>query len=83
MLGALISPAFIGITALIHKESDANLLGRIFSGLEFTSHFGFLVAMFVASFLADIFSPFTIVIAIGIIGVFCSLIFMKKHDTRI
>lgn len=79
IFGALISPAFIGVNALIHKESDANLLGRIFSGLEFTSHFGFLVAMFTASFLADIFTPFTIVIVIGIIGVFCSLMFMKKQ----
>jgi len=76
LLGLLISPAFIGVNALIHKESDANLLGRIFSGLEFTSHFGFLVTMFIASFLADIFTPFTIVVSIGIIGSFCSLMFM-------
>tara|TARA_B100000315_G_scaffold259559_1_gene316066 strand:- start:1315 stop:2556 length:1242 start_codon:yes stop_codon:yes gene_type:complete len=78
ILGGLISPAFIGVNALIHKESDAKLLGRIFSGLEFTSHLGFLITMFIASILADIFSPFTIILSIGIIGFFASIIFMIK-----
>ncbi|MBN3040689.1 MAG: MFS transporter [Candidatus Omnitrophica bacterium] len=81
-LGILISPTFIAINALIHKESDHKLLGRIFSGLEFTSHLGFLATMFLASILADIFTPFTIIISIGIIGFFVSLIFILKNDPR-
>lgn len=78
LLGFIISPVFVGVNALIHKESDHKLLGRIFSSLEFTSHLGFLVSMFICSFLADIFSPFTIVISIGIIGFLFSLIFIIK-----
>jgi MFS family permease len=78
LLGLLISPIFVGVNALIHRESDANLLGRIFSGLEFTSHLGYLVSMFIFSFLADIFSPFTIIIALGIIGFFSSLLFIFR-----
>jgi MFS family permease len=81
ILGIIIAPAFIGVNAMIHKESDSNLLGRIFSGLEFTSHLGFLITMFLTSLLADIFTPFTIVVSIGIIGTFCSLIFMAKNDS--
>ncbi len=81
VLGMLISPAFIGVNALIHRESDENLLGRIFSGLEFTSHFGALVAMFCATLLADyVFNPFTIIIAVGIIGFLLSLIFIFTDD---
>jgi len=77
-LGMIVAPIFVGINSLIHQESDTNLLGRIFSGLEFTSHLGFLVSMFVCSFLADIFTPFTIIISIGIIGFLFALLFNLK-----
>lgn len=75
-LGLLISPVIVGVNALIHKESDQKLLGRIFSGLEFISHLGFLVSMFIFSFLADMLNPFTIIVSIGIIGTFVSLLFV-------
>ena len=79
-LGAITAPIFVGVNALIHKESDKNLLGRIFSGLEFTSHLGFLISMFVCSFLADKLTPFTIIVSIGIIGFLFSLLFNFKND---
>ncbi|MDD3296808.1 MAG: MFS transporter [Candidatus Omnitrophica bacterium] len=81
ILGIIVSPAFIGVNALIHRESDKNLLGRIFSGLEFTSHLGFLIAMFAASWLADIFNPFVIVVSLAVMGMIGSLIFIINHDT--
>jgi len=80
-LGLCITPAFIGVNTLIHKESNEKLLGRIFSGLEFTSHLGFLVSMFLASILADIFTPFTVVISIGIIGFLFSA-FLLLRDSK-
>jgi len=80
VLGTMISPAFVGVNALIHHESDENLLGRIFSGLEFTSHFGFLIAMLCASILADIMTPFTIIVTVGIIGSLFSLFFIFSDD---
>ena len=82
VLGTLISPALIGVNALIHRESNADLLGRIFSALEFVSHLGFLIAMFLSSIIADIFSPFTVIVSIGIIGFLFSLIFAFGNDTR-
>ncbi|MBP7088874.1 MAG: MFS transporter [Candidatus Omnitrophica bacterium] len=80
LLGLIISPVFVGINALIHNKSDKNILGRIFSGLEFTSHLGFLISMFIFSFLADIFNPFTIIIFIAIIGILFSFIFIFNDD---
>ncbi len=80
ILGMLISPVFVGVNSLIHKECDKALLGRVFSGLEFTSHLGFLVSMFICSFLADIFTPFTIINSIGIIGLIFSILFNLKND---
>jgi len=79
-LGMITSPVFVGINALIHKESDQKVLGRIFSGLEFTSHLGFLVSMFICSALADFFNPFTIIVSLGIIGFFLSTVFVFTHD---
>jgi len=80
VLGMITSPVFVGVNTLIHKESDQKVLGRIFSGLEFTSHLGFLISMFICSALADFFNPFTIIVSLGIIGFFISTIFVFTHD---
>ena len=76
-LGLVTSPVFVGVNVLIHRDSDREVLGRIFSGLEFTSHLGFLVFMFLCSILADIFSPFTIIVSLGIIGSLLALLFFR------
>ncbi|MCM8786514.1 MAG: MFS transporter [Candidatus Omnitrophica bacterium] len=68
-LGLLISPIFVGVNSLIHSKADNNFFGRVFSSLEFISHFSLLISMFIFASLADIFSPFTIIIIIGIIGI--------------
>ncbi|MCM8820144.1 MAG: hypothetical protein NC925_05045, partial [Candidatus Omnitrophica bacterium] len=64
-----------------HQEkADNNFFGRVFSSLEFISHFSLLISMFIFAFLADIFSPFTIIIIIGIIGTLFAtfLLFLKQ-----
>ncbi|MDP2924592.1 MAG: MFS transporter [Candidatus Omnitrophota bacterium] len=81
VMGIIISPIFVGVNALIHRESKDELLGRIFGGLEFVSHFGFLISMFIFAYLADIFSPFTIMVSIGIISFLFSIIFIS-YDSR-
>jgi len=80
VLGMIISPVFVGVNSLIHVKSDKKILGRIFSGLEVISHLGFLITMYVSSFLADIFNPFTIIISVGIIGTCCSIFFILTND---
>jgi hypothetical protein len=82
VLGVIISPVFIGVNSLIHSESEKKMLGRVFSSLEFTAHIGFLVAMFTFAALAKMFSSFTVMVSIGIIGFLFSLIFTFIDDTR-
>ncbi len=72
ILGGLISPIVIGVNSLIHKKSEDNFWGRIFSSLEIVMHFSFLIFMFITSLLAEIYSAFSIIILVGIIGTFIS-----------
>jgi hypothetical protein len=68
----------IAVNTLIHSESENKFWGRIFSSLEVIIHIAFIVFMFLSSFLAEIFSPFTIIVAIGAITMFFSYIFLKQ-----
>ena len=79
VLGLIVSPIFVGVTSLIHREGEKELFGRIFSSLEFISHFGFLVAMFISGYLAKLTTPFTIMVSIGIIGVLFSVTFIFSN----
>jgi len=72
-LGLLGAPIVIACNSLIHRRGDNDLLGRVFSSLEVVMHFSFVVFMLLASFLADIFSPFAIIITVGIIVFLFSL----------
>lgn len=66
-LGALVSPIVIAVNTLIHKESENNFWGRIFSYIEVLIHIAFLAFMFAASYLAEKTSPFTVIMAVGIL----------------
>jgi len=82
-LGILISPIVIAINTLIHQESENNFWGRIFSYLEVVIHLAFIIFMFTASFLAEKFSPFTVILWVGIILAAFSIInLMKDNGTR-
>ncbi|MBU2102847.1 MAG: MFS transporter [Candidatus Omnitrophota bacterium] len=79
VLGLILSPIFVGVNSLLHKETSGALLGRIFGSLEFISHLGLLISMFIFAHLADLFSPFTIMISLGIISSFFALFFVLKY----
>lgn len=72
ILGMLVSPILIACNSLIHQNGDDEILGRLFSNLEVVMQAGFVVFMFITAFLADIFTPFTIIMAIGIFVFFYS-----------
>lgn len=81
ILGLVASPVVIAVNTLIHNESENKFWGRIFSSLEVIIHIAFIVFMFAASYLAEIFSPFTIIISVGIITILLSYIFLgEKPD---
>jgi len=67
ILGFLASPIEIALNTLIHQESENAFLGRIFSSLEVVLHVAFIFFMFLASYLAEVMTPFTIIISVGII----------------
>ncbi|MBM3255395.1 MAG: MFS transporter [Candidatus Omnitrophica bacterium] len=68
LLGLLIAPIMIASNNIIYKVSDNQMMGKIFSSLEIVMHLGFLLFMFISSFLADRVSPAHILITVG-----CSL----------
>lgn len=78
ILGLIASPIAIAVNTLIHNESENKFWGRIFSSLEVIIHLTFIVFMFLSSYLAEKFTPFTIIIAISIITMFSSYFFLKE-----
>ena len=66
-LGILISPIMIAANTIIHKVSDNEMMGKIFSSMEIVMHLGFLLFMFISSILAEKFSTLAILVAVGCI----------------
>ncbi|MFC1514616.1 MFS transporter [Candidatus Omnitrophota bacterium] len=84
VLGGLIAPVVVGCNSLIHKKSADSYWGRIFSALEVVTHFSFVVFMFITSALAEVFSPFLIIVWVGImISVVALIALLKKDDVTI
>ena len=67
VIGIVISPIMVASNTIIHKASDNEMLGKVFSSMEIVMHLGFLLAMFISSFLAERFSHLYILVSIGCI----------------
>jgi hypothetical protein len=65
------SPILIASNTIIHKSSDNQMRGKIFSSLEIVMHLGFLLFMYISSILAERFSHTLMLVTIGCI--FCLL----------
>lgn len=70
-LGFIASPILIASNTIIHKTSDDEMRGKIFSSMEIVMHLGFLLFMYISSILAERFSHVLILVIIGCI--FCVL----------
>jgi MFS family permease len=81
LLGFMVSPIMIASNTIIHKVSDNEMMGKIFSSLEIVMHLAFLIFMFISSLLAEKFSHVSILIIagvfLGILGLF-NLIYHRK-----
>ncbi|MDD5519003.1 MAG: MFS transporter, partial [Candidatus Omnitrophica bacterium] len=64
-LGMVISPVMIASNTIVHKASDNEMMGKVFSSLEIIMHLGFLLFMFISSALAEKFSQLLILIIVG------------------
>jgi MFS family permease len=67
LLGLVIAPVMIAANTIIHKVSDSEMMGKVFSSLEIVMHSGFLLFMFISSLLAEKFSNLYILIVVGIL----------------
>lgn len=74
LLGLLVSPIMIASNTIIHNASDNGMMGKIFSSLEIVMHLGFVLFMFISSFLAERFSQLLILVIVGfsfaVLGIF-------------
>ena len=75
LLGMAVSPIMIASNTIIHDVSDTNMLGKIFSSLEIIMHLGFILFMFLSSFLAEWIPPLYILAFVG--GLFSVLGFIN------
>ena len=83
ILGVLIAPVHIACQSLIHHNADDDVLGRMFSNLEIVMQAGFVACMFLTAFLADVFSPFTIFILIGIlVFIYSGYCFVNEYRNK-
>lgn len=80
-LGMVAAPIVISCTTLIHKSSQNQMMGRVFTSLEVLLHLGFFIFMFLSGFLAKWIPPNTILIVVAcsfvILGLL-NLIFRHK-----
>jgi MFS family permease len=67
LLGLVIAPVMIAANTIIHRVSDSEMMGKVFSSLEIVMHSGFLLFMFISSLLAEKFSNLYILIVVGIL----------------
>ncbi len=67
LLGLFVAPIMVASNTIVHKASDASMMGKTFSSIEIAIHLGFLIFMFVSSFLAEKLSSVIVLVAIGII----------------
>ncbi|MFH1199070.1 MAG: MFS transporter [Candidatus Omnitrophota bacterium] len=65
-LGIFVSPIMIASNTIIHKVSDNAMMGKIFSSLEIVMHLGFILFMFLSSFIAERIPQVYILVAVGI-----------------
>jgi len=68
MLGIFIAPIMIASNTIIHNASENEMMGKIFSSLEIVMHLGFLLFMFLSSWLAKFIPEVMILVSVG--GVF-------------
>jgi MFS family permease len=66
-LGIFISPIMIASNTIIHKASDNEMMGKIFSSLEIIMHLAFLLFMFISSLLAEKIPHIYILITVGLL----------------
>ncbi len=84
VLGIILGPIFIAANTIVHFVSDEKMRGKVFSALEVVSHFAFLLAMLLSSFLSEFVHRLWILVGVGVIfslvGGIGFVRYLKKRD---
>lgn len=81
ILGISVSPIMIASNTIIHNISENQMMGKIFSSMEMVMHLGFILFMFISSFLAEKIPQGYILIIVGVVFAilgFINLIYYRK-----
>lgn len=65
LFGVSIAPVIVSSNTLIHEIIPEDMRGRVFSALEFVMHLGFLIFMFITSYIAEFIDRVWILIFFG------------------
>ncbi|MFA5156826.1 MAG: MFS transporter [Candidatus Omnitrophota bacterium] len=79
LLGMAIAPIMIASNTIIHNASSNDMMGKIFSSLEIVMHLGFIIFMFISSFLAERFSHSIILISVGCVVIISGIVNLIYH----
>jgi MFS family permease len=79
LLGICVSPVIIASNTIIHNVSENQMMGKIFSSMEMVMHLGFVLFMFISSFLANKIPSGHILITVGAIFGILGLINLIYH----
>ncbi len=81
ILGLAVSPVMVISQTLVHQLTDSSMRGRLFSSLEISDHFAFLLSMFIAAPLADRVGPVTVLMLVSfLLMAMGSIGFFLKYD---
>ncbi len=78
-LGLVVSPIIISCNTLIHKSSQDEMRGRIFSSLEVLMHLAFVLCMILSSFLAEQIAPNIIIIIVACLFILLGMVNFIFH----
>lgn len=83
LVGLLIGPIFIAANTVAHIVSDQEMRGKLFTALEVVIHLGFLLTMFISSYIAKFVAPALIVITVGILISIAGVIGLQKDRSNV
>jgi len=83
IFGLVVAPIMTASNTLIHKVTDEQMRGKVFSALEIVTHFAFLLFMLISSSIAEIIGRSWFLASIGIIFTIIGMVGALRYKTEI
>ncbi|MFH2138442.1 MAG: MFS transporter [Candidatus Omnitrophota bacterium] len=82
LIGVSVGPIFISSNTLIHEVIKSEMRGRIFSSLGIVMNLGFLMFMFIASKLSEVFNPMWVILGVSFCFILYGLLGLVKFKIK-